>query len=316
LLVALGLAVLVAGHWRREPIAAATLAGYAGFALTDWQLDVPIFAAALAALAALLVPPVAGPASPGARRLVVGLTVIAFGLIAGFGRRDPAPALNSEALALARDPTQHDRAVALLRQSLTLNPNQEIAHFNLGWLLVVSDPAAAEKHFLAAAVLVPDKGGVYFGLGLARLNLGRNAAAAQAFALECVNEPLFLASPWWNVPAIAAQRQTTAAAYDSMLFLTAESHSAPHSWQAQARRLRTLAPRLGQVSAGPEKNYRRDRIGYPVLMRNLDLPVPTDLYDVREDPRFPESVPFALPSKGWLPSPELLTLLDETVPAP
>jgi hypothetical protein len=69
--------------------------------------------------------------------------------------------------------------------------------------------------------------------------------------------------------------------------------------------------RLGQFSPGEEKVYRRDRIGYPVLMRNLDLPVPTDVYDVREDPRFPASVPFALPTKGWLPSPQLLKLLDE-----
>ena len=48
---------------------------------------------------------------------------------------------------------------ALLRESLALNPDQEIAHFNLGWLLVVRAPAEAERHFLAAARLVPDKGG-------------------------------------------------------------------------------------------------------------------------------------------------------------
>ena len=306
LLVALGLAVLVAGHWRREPVAAITLVGYAVFALTDYQLDVPIFAATLTALAALLVPPVAASASPRARWLVAGLTVLALGLIAGLGARDRAPALNTEALALARDPAQHDRAVALLRQSLTLNPNQEIAHFNLGWLLVVSEPAKAEQHFLAAAYLVPDKGGVYFGLGLARLNQGRNKAAATAFALECVNEPLFLASPWWNLPALAAQREATAAEFRRVL-----APSGRDPWvEQQAARLLTLAPHLGQVSAGPEKVYRRERIGYPVLMRNADLPVPDDLYDVREDPRFPDSVPFPLPSKGWLPSPELLTLLD------
>ena len=78
----------------------------------------------------------------------------------------------------------------------------------------------------------------------------------------------------------------------------------------QQARLATLAPRLGQVSPGPESNYRRERIGYPVLMRNLDLAPPADLYDVREDPRFPASVPFKLPDKGWLPSPVLLKLLD------
>jgi len=45
---------LVFRQRHRAPVAAATLAGYGAFALTDWQLDVPCFAAALAALAALL----------------------------------------------------------------------------------------------------------------------------------------------------------------------------------------------------------------------------------------------------------------------
>jgi len=77
--------------------------------------------------------------------------------------------------------------------------------------------------------------------------------------------------------------------------------------------LATLAPRVGQVSPGPEASYRRERIGYPVLMRNLDIAPPLDLYDVREDPRFPDSVPFTLPPKGWLPTPLLLKLLDESL---
>ena len=63
--------------------------------------------------------------------------------------------------------------------SVVLNPDQEIAHFNLGWLLLAPDPVVAEKHLLAAAHLVPDKGGVYFGLGLARLNQGRIATGSQ-----------------------------------------------------------------------------------------------------------------------------------------
>ena len=313
LLLTAGFALLVALSWRREPFTTVTLVGYGVFALTDYQLDVPVFAAAIAICAALLVPPTPAPASPRHRRLLAGVIALAAGILVLLGGRDPAPALNVEALTLARDEKQHDRAVALLRQSLALNPDQEIAHFNLGWLLLVPDPVAAEKHFLAAAHLVPDKGGVYFGLGLARLNQGRNEAAAWAFALECVNDPLFLSSPWWQVPAIAAQREEAAETYDSMMYalLIAKDASTPTLWwESQAARLRTLAPRLGQPSPGPEKSYRRERIGYPVLMRNSDLPVPTDLYDVREDPRFPASAPFPLPSKGWLPSPRLLKLLD------
>jgi hypothetical protein len=205
--------------------------------------------------------------------------------------------------------------VTLLSESLTLNPDQEIAHFNLGWLLLVPDPVKAEQHFLAAARLVPDKGGVYFGLGLARLNQGRRPDAARALALECINEPRFLASPWWTVSEISALRDAATAEYSAILTRILADPGSPTIatwWQTQAGRLRSLAPRLGQVSPGPEVNYRRERIGYPVLMRNLDLAPPVDLYDVREDPRFPASVPFPLPSKGWLPSPRLLKLLDDS----
>jgi len=317
LLVAAGFLFLALRGWRQARVAAAALAGYAAFAFTDYQLDVPVFSAAVAALAALLVPAESpGAAAAGVRRILAGAVLGAAGVIAVFGARDPAPALNTEALALARNPAQRDQAVALLRQSLALNPDQEIAHFNLGWLLVMPDPAAAEKHFLAAAHLVPDKGGVYFGLGLARLGLGRTDDAARAFALECLNEPLFLASPWWSEPAIAAQRKRTIDHFYAFLARATgpASPTVATWWDFQVPRLRSLAPRLGQPSAGDEKAFQRDRLGYPVLMRNLDLPVPTDLYVVREDPRFPASVPFPLPSKGWLPSSRLLNLLDASAP--
>ncbi len=310
LLVALMFCALVAWNWRRAPIAAVTLTGYGVFVFTDSQLDVPVIATGLAALAAQLATPAATLAAPSRRLNLILLLLIATSVIVVVGTRDRTPLLNTEALTLAQDPAQHDRAVTLLNESLALNPDQEIAHFNLGWLLVVSDSGAAEKHFLAAARLVPDKGGVYFGLGLARLNQGRSAAA-HAFALECVNEPLFLASPWWTVPEIAALREATAAEFSRILSPHAPTLKASNPWvESQKAQLLTLAPRLGQVSPGPELHYRRERIGYPVLMRNLDLAAPFDLYDVREDPRFTASVPFKLPAKGWLPSPMLLKLLD------
>lgn len=320
LLAALLAAGLAARQWRRSPAAAVTLAGYGMFALTDAQLDVPVFAAGLAALAALLAAPAPTPPTPARRLNLIVLLLVVTGTIVVMGTRDRTPLLNAVALALAKDPAQHDRAVALLKESLALNPDQEIAHFNLGWLFLVPDPDAAEKHFLAAAHLVPDKGGVYFGLGLARLNLGHRDGAARAFALECINEPRFLASPWWNVPAIAACREEAMKRYEAWMqalalkmeqFYPATAPPSSLPWQkSQAASLLTLAPRLGQVSPGPEANYRRVRIGYPVLMRNSDLAPPLDLYDVREDPRFPANVPFPLPDKGWLPSPLLLRMLD------
>src|SRR6185295_4156674 len=142
----------------------------------------------------------------------IGIVILlALTVLGVFGRRDPTPSMNTHALELARDPAKHLDAIALLQESLRLNRDQEIAHFNLGWLLVVSEPAAAEEHFVAAARLVPDKGGVYFGLGLARLNQGQRDNAARAFALECLNDPAFLVSPWWKTSALRETRTNTLA---------------------------------------------------------------------------------------------------------
>jgi hypothetical protein len=79
------------------------------------------------------------------------------------------------------------------------------------------------------------------------------------------------------------------------------------SWAtAQLDLLANVASRIGEVPAGPERSFRRERTGYPVLMRNLDLPTPVDLFDVRGTAPIPDW----LPPKGWLPSPLLLSLLD------
>jgi hypothetical protein len=343
-----GFAVLLAAGvlaWRgrvRDGTAFAAAAGYGAFALTDWQLDVPVFAFAAAALAALLAPPgedhsigeessrvgdqsAVGSAEAEAERRrgrttghaftafkrgyaasggIAFVTLAALALVVLLGRPDPAPALNGRALELARDPAQAERAIGLLRESLALNPDQEIAHFNLGWLLLVREPAAAERHFLAAARLVPDKGGVYFGIGLARLNRGDRAGAAQALALECLHDPAFLASPWWREPAVAALREAAAAALVELVRRAAGAVAVPAG----------LRPGLlGRVPDGPERVYRRERTGYPVLMRNLDLPPPRDLYDVREPAALPPDVA-ALPGKGWLPGALPLTLLAPAEP--
>ncbi|MBI5689835.1 MAG: O-antigen ligase family protein [Verrucomicrobia bacterium] len=304
-----GIAVLVA--WgafvaiglRRSPLAASTLLGYGAFALTDWQLDVPVFGFAVAALGAVIAvdcQPARRPAPGRDRRwsAVLGCVALAGVLLVAFGgRRDPTPELNVRALALARDPARAAESVALLQESLAQNPDQEIAHFNLGWLLLVRDPAGSERHFRTAARLVPDKGGVYFGLGLACLNQRRPAAAVRALALECLNDPAFLQSPWWREPALAAVRDRAAAELAELLRRV-----------GPAAGTRRLDPGwLGRVPDAPERVYRRERTGYPVLMRNLDLPPPQDLYDVRETTAPP---PGPLPPKGWLPSPLLLALLD------
>lgn len=96
-------------------------------------------------------------------------------------------------------------AATRLEASLGTGVHEEFAHFNLGWLrLDLNDPAAAARHFMAAARLVPDKGGVYLGLGLAYQASGRQDEAVRAFALEWINDPRSMTSPAWEVPALAA----------------------------------------------------------------------------------------------------------------
>lgn len=315
--------------------------GYAAFALTDWQLDLPIFSFGVAFCAALLAAPAREIRHPRRAALLLAATAFAtLGCIVAFGQRDRAPALNLRALALARDPAQADRAAALFRESLALNRHQEIAHFNLGWLLVTRDPAEAETHFLAAARLVPDKGGVYFGLGLARLNAGRpRDAVVRALALECLNDPLFLTSPWWREPSLHALQTDTFRTVVTLAEAAADSRRVDNSpalrkeltyvaaltrWLAREEipgeplahantgpRVNYFARRPGRpdFAAGSVRAYHRERTGYPVLMRDLDLPIPVDLYDVQENALAVTELSFLFPAKGWLPTPLIVELL-------
>jgi O-antigen ligase len=125
-------------------------------------------------------------------------------------------AFYGEQYLLAGNPVAQTRArqlcAASLNRALAINPDQEYCHFNLGWLLLPEDPAAAEPHFRAAARLVPDKGGVYLGLGLSLLARNKKSAATGAFALEWLNDPQAITSPLWNLPPLAALRGDVAAA--------------------------------------------------------------------------------------------------------
>jgi hypothetical protein len=227
---------------------------------------------------------------------------------------------------------------------LRLNRDQEIAHFNLGWMLVVRDPAEAEQHFLAAAKLVPDKGGVYFGLALARINrgsAGNTQKAASALALECLNDPRFLVSPWWQNPALNPLREAATKQMQEMArAITRDARSrksryvqreaeyaiALSDWLAGARSTNEMSSfantserkaYFNHALARPDfrkakvRNYRRERLGYPILMRDLDLPAPVDVFDVQENDLAAGELRFLFPPKGWVPSPELVKLLNE-----
>jgi uncharacterized protein involved in response to NO len=78
--------------------------------------------------------------------------------------------------------------------------SQEFAATNQGWLLLQTDPRRAAQSFREAATLLPSKRGLFYGLGLSLLYQGKVDLAIEAIALECLREPLFIASPLWQNP--------------------------------------------------------------------------------------------------------------------
>lgn len=111
---------------------------------------------------------------------------------------------------LVREPAKQSaltrEAITRLERSLATGAHREYPHFNLGWLLLDTQPAEAARHFIAVVRCVPDKGGVYFGLGLAFNAQGNPTAARRCFALELINDPRQLTAPAWELPALAALR--------------------------------------------------------------------------------------------------------------
>jgi len=97
-------------------------------------------------------------------------------------------------------------AVDALEGSLVVDQAQEFPHFNLGWLQFQENPVQAIDHFYAAARLVPDKGGVYFGLGVSYREGGDLESAARAFALEWLNDPIAMTTPVWENPDFTSLR--------------------------------------------------------------------------------------------------------------
>jgi tetratricopeptide (TPR) repeat protein len=249
--------------------------------------------------------------------------------IVGEGAAPPSNAiLNSTALILADPraygidaPAEPATAIDLLRTSLARDPDQEVAHFNLGWLLLQSDPVAAEGHFREAARLVPDKGGVYLGLASALLAQGFADRAGVAVAAELVNDPAFCASPLWSHPTFAPAR-------GSMLRVAAMQLESIAPDDGRAQKVASLFLWLAGDETQPAPtegltredfspplesatSVRRQRTAYPLLMRNADMPTPVDLQLVIDDPATRRRLAPLFPAKGWLTGPQLRMLLGE-----
>lgn len=185
-------------------------------------------------------------------------------------------------------------AAALLENTLTLNPDLEYARYNLGWLLLGSAPETAAAHFLASARLAPQRGGVYLGLGLARIQSEDTDGAIRAFAAEWLLNPAAAWSPVWRQPPLAPLLPRIRA----LATATARARlDGRDPWAA----LDSTAP----IETQP---YRRMRTGYGVLMGHPDGPVPVD-FNVQIRVKLPREFAATLPPFGWLDGGALLDFL-------
>ena len=129
---------------------------------------------------------------------------------------------------------------ARLRRALQIDPDQEYCHFNLGWLLLPSEPAEAERHFRAAARLSPHRGGLYLGIGLSLL--ARNdESAVSMFALEWLNDPQAFTSPRWDAPPLSALRDKVVEALHRLAVHALEQAALSPASQGQVRYVAALA---------------------------------------------------------------------------
>jgi len=226
--------------------AAWSSAGYAVFGFTDYQLDLPVVALIVACNLGVVASAgwrlggaVAGGSPSSVNSWSARVIILAVALwLAGAGLpwvrarqalaagdlreamvRAPEDAvlavmqgLNAAAAARqSSDPTQRaafeGEAVQALERALESGAHAEVCHFNLGWLLLERDPAAAAGHFGRVVRIAPSRRGTWLGFALSQAALGRDDLATQALAMEVLAQPAFLSSGWWTLPTLASQRQ-------------------------------------------------------------------------------------------------------------
>lgn len=275
-----------------------------------WSLAIPAFALAL-----LLVPALAGTLRDLAAR---SLFAKALDQASADNREGYANSLRRAANMAPDDPyyahllaahlvTGHpfadaraasrQEAIALLERTLIANSDLEYAHYNLGWLLLDSDPDSSAAHFERSAHLAPQRGAVYLGLGLARIRLNDTDGAVRAFAAEWLLDPSSAWSPIWSQPPLDTLRpriHTLATETLSVLHM-----SAP--W------INLDAP----VTMGAP--YRRLRTGYGVLMGHPEGMPPVD-FNIQAKVILPADLRSRAPAFGWIRGQVLLDLLNPPAP--
>lgn len=153
--------------------------------------------------------------------------------------------------------TETSAARQWLETSLAGSPDSEYARFNLGWLLLRSEPRRALLHFRRAAQLVPDRRGVYLGCALALAGLDRPEEAAQALALELVLDPGFLATAnaWHREPLASLKAPALRRATSLLTTLAQETNLAASNGQW----LREKAAAMAWLAGGPAPPERDGR---------------------------------------------------------
>lgn len=193
--------------------------------------------------------------------------------------------------------TSQSEAIALLEHTLVANPDLEYAHYNLGWLLLDSDPSASAAHFVRSAQLAPQRGAVYLGLGLARIRIKDTNGAVRAFAAEWLLDPAFAWSPIWIQPPLDTLRPRIHALATATL--SARQMKAP--WADLDSPVTMGAP------------YRRLRTGYGVLMGHPEGMPPVD-FNIQAKVILPAKLLPLVPAFGWIRGQVLLDLLNPPAP--
>ncbi|NEQ49502.1 MAG: hypothetical protein F6K11_05125 [Leptolyngbya sp. SIO3F4] len=93
-------------------------------------------------------------------------------------------------------------SLSWFRRSLKINPDQEFAYTNMGWLLINTEPEAATQSFTNSIRLIPAKKGLFFSLGYSLLQQNESTLALQAFTLEGLRNPIVLTSELWKTPLL------------------------------------------------------------------------------------------------------------------
>lgn len=197
-----------------------------------------------------------------------------------------------------RSETSPEESVRLLRDSLSVNPDLEYAHYNLGWLLLETDPKSSAGHFREAARLAPQRGSVYLGLGLARIRLNDTDGAIRAFATEWLLDPGTAWSPVWSQPPLDALRPRI---HSEALKAARPRNGGNDPWAGLATTVPAGVP------------YRRVRTGYGVLMGHPEGPAPVDCpVFIRAD--LPSGLRAQVPAFGWIDGGSLLYFLNDGTP--